>query len=126
MNQILTGNTDTIFPYIYLSLIFIYLPIYQLIYLLQGKKATVKKADVKSGKIYLGKLPESGCSEDDVSNLYSVFFIILNIFFLYFCTFNDFSSESHPCFCFCPLLILYVIPYLLNVLISFRIVQFLT
>jgi len=26
----------------------------------------VKKADVKPGKIYLGKLPESGLSEDEV------------------------------------------------------------
>eukprot|EP00088_Acartia_fossae_P000477 TRINITY_DN101_c0_g1_i1.p1 TRINITY_DN101_c0_g1~~TRINITY_DN101_c0_g1_i1.p1 ORF type:complete len:303 (-),score=152.56 TRINITY_DN101_c0_g1_i1:50-958(-) len=33
---------------------------------IKGKKATVKKADVKPGKIYVGKLPESGVTEDDV------------------------------------------------------------
>lgn len=33
---------------------------------IKGKKATVKKADVKPGKIYLGKLPDQGVSEDDI------------------------------------------------------------
>ena len=28
----------------------------------------MKKADVKPGKIYIGKIPEDGVSEDDVSN----------------------------------------------------------
>lgn len=35
---------------------------------IKGKKATVKKADVKPGKIYLGKLPDQGVSEDDIRN----------------------------------------------------------
>merc|ERR1719464_1488450 len=33
---------------------------------IKGKNATVKKADVKPGKIYVGKLPDSGLNEDDV------------------------------------------------------------
>ncbi|XP_023334541.1 RNA-binding protein squid [Eurytemora carolleeae] len=38
---------------------------------IKGKKATVKKADVKPGKIYLGKLPESGLSEDEIKTFLS-------------------------------------------------------
>lgn len=40
---------------------------------IKGKKSTVKKADVKPGKIYLGKIPESGVSEDDIRNYFSEF-----------------------------------------------------
>jgi hypothetical protein len=32
----------------------------------QGKKLTAKKADIKPGKIYVGKLPDSGLSDDEV------------------------------------------------------------
>jgi len=33
---------------------------------IKGKKATVKKADVKPGKIYIGKIPESGVTEEEL------------------------------------------------------------
>lgn len=33
---------------------------------IKGKKCTVKKADVKPGKIYVGKLPAEGITEEDV------------------------------------------------------------
>ena len=33
---------------------------------MQGKKATVKKAEVKPGKIYVGKLPSEGLTDDDI------------------------------------------------------------
>jgi len=32
----------------------------------KGKAITVKKADVKQGKIYVGKLPEAGCEVEDI------------------------------------------------------------
>lgn len=35
---------------------------------IKGKAITAKKADVKQGKIYVGKMPESGCDEDDIRN----------------------------------------------------------
>merc|ERR1719192_1609233 len=38
---------------------------------IKGKKATVKKADVKPGKIYIGKIPEDGVSGDDLRNFLS-------------------------------------------------------
>jgi hypothetical protein len=36
----------------------------------QGKKLTAKKADIKPGKIYVGKLPDSGLSDDEVRSNY--------------------------------------------------------
>lgn len=33
---------------------------------IQGKAITVKKADIKEGKVYVGKLPPSGVSNDDI------------------------------------------------------------
>lgn len=33
---------------------------------IKGKKSTVKKADVKPGKIYVGKLPSEGLSDDEI------------------------------------------------------------
>jgi len=38
---------------------------------IKGKKATVKKADVKPGKIYLGKIPDEGVTEDDIREHFS-------------------------------------------------------
>jgi len=46
---------------------------------IKGKKSTVKKADVKAGKIYLGKLPESGVSEDDIRNHFSEFGVVTEV-----------------------------------------------
>ena len=40
---------------------------------IKGKDITVKKADVKQGKIYVGKLPASGVDEEDVENHFSQF-----------------------------------------------------
>jgi len=40
---------------------------------IKGKKATVKKADVKPGKIYVGKMPAEGVNEDDVKEALSEF-----------------------------------------------------
>ena len=37
----------------------------------QGKKVTSKKADIKSGKIYVGKLPDDGITEDDIRTFFS-------------------------------------------------------
>ena len=33
---------------------------------IKGKAITVKKADVKQGKIYVGKLPDTGCEVEDI------------------------------------------------------------
>jgi len=33
---------------------------------IKGKSITVKKADVKPGKVYVGKLPDTGCEEEDI------------------------------------------------------------
>lgn len=35
-------------------------------HVIKGKKLTAKKADIKPGKIYLGKIPDTGVSEDDI------------------------------------------------------------
>lgn len=37
----------------------------------KGKKVTSKKADIKSGKIYVGKLPDDGITEDDIRTFFS-------------------------------------------------------
>jgi hypothetical protein len=41
--------------------------------LLQGKKLTAKKADIKPGKIYVGKLPDTGLTEDEVRRISYMF-----------------------------------------------------
>ena len=40
---------------------------------LKGKTITVKKADVKPGKVYIGKLPDSGVGEDEIKEHFSQF-----------------------------------------------------
>ena len=40
---------------------------------MQNKSITVKKADIKSGKVYVGKLPESGLGEDEIREHFSQF-----------------------------------------------------
>jgi len=40
-------------------------------HVIKGKKATVKKADVKPGKIYVGKLPSDGLTDDDIKNYFA-------------------------------------------------------
>jgi len=46
---------------------------------IKGKKSTVKKADVKAGKIYLGKIPESGVTEDDIRAHFSEFGVVTEV-----------------------------------------------
>jgi len=46
---------------------------------IKGKKATVKKADVKPGKIYLGKLPDQGVSEDDIRTSLSEWGVVTEV-----------------------------------------------
>jgi len=43
---------------------------------IMGKKTTVKKADVKPGKIYLGKLPDQGLTEEDIRGHLSDFGVV--------------------------------------------------
>ena len=46
----------------------------------QGKKnVTVKKADVKQGKIYVGKLPDSGVGEDEIREHFAQFGTIAEV-----------------------------------------------
>jgi len=40
---------------------------------IKGKSITVKKADVKPGKVYVGKLPETGCEEEDIKEHFAQF-----------------------------------------------------
>jgi len=40
---------------------------------LKGKSITVKKADIKPGKVYVGKLPESGVGEEEIKEHFSQF-----------------------------------------------------
>jgi len=38
---------------------------------IKGKRTTVKKADVKPGKIYVGRLPSDGITDDDIRNYFA-------------------------------------------------------
>jgi len=40
---------------------------------IKGKKLTAKKADIKPGKIYVGKLPDNGVSEDEIRAYFEEF-----------------------------------------------------
>ena len=65
---------------------------------LQGKKnITVKKADVKQGKIYVGKLPDSGVGEDEIREHFSQFGTIAEVSFLlyHFSLLNIFNNAGH-------------------------------
>lgn len=46
---------------------------------IKGKKSTVKKADVKAGKIYLGRLPEQGVTDDDIRNHFSEYGVVTEV-----------------------------------------------
>lgn len=46
---------------------------------IKGKKCTVKKADVKPGKIYVGKMPADGVTEDDVRTALAEFGTITEV-----------------------------------------------
>lgn len=46
---------------------------------IKGKKSTVKKADIKPGKIYLGKLPTEGVSEDDIRAYFGEFGVVTEV-----------------------------------------------
>lgn len=46
---------------------------------IKGKKSTVKKADVKPGKIYLGKLPDQGITEDDIRTNLSEYGVVTEV-----------------------------------------------
>ena len=39
----------------------------------------MKKADIKQGKVYVGKLPETGCDEEDIKNHFSQFGAIAEV-----------------------------------------------
>lgn len=46
---------------------------------IKGKTITVKKADIKQGKVYVGKLPETGCDEEDIKNHFSQYGAIAEV-----------------------------------------------
>merc|ERR550519_1902008 len=47
---------------------------------IKGKKnITVKKADVKQGKVYVGKLPESGVGEEEIKEYFSEYGAIAEV-----------------------------------------------
>ena len=39
----------------------------------------MKKADIKQGKVYVGKLPETGCDEEDIKNHFSQYGAIAEV-----------------------------------------------
>ena len=39
----------------------------------QGKKVTCKKAEAKQGKVYVGKLPAEGITDEDIQNHFAQF-----------------------------------------------------
>ena len=53
--------------------------IFSTLFLFKGKTITVKKADIKQGKVYVGKLPETGCDEEDIKNHFSQYGAIAEV-----------------------------------------------